>query len=126
MAFIHSHNIIHRDVKPENMLLSKNGVLKICDFGFARSTIKGENKEFTDYVSTRWYRAPELLVGDRNYGKAVDVWAIGCIFVELLTGRPLFTGDTDYETLKQVLQTFKESEELPQHLKTAFAENHIF
>jgi cyclin-dependent kinase-like len=88
------------------MLLSKNGVLKICDFGFARSTIKNENKEFTDYVSTRWYRAPELLVGDRNYGKAVDVWAIGCIFVELLTGRPLFTGDTDYETLRQVLSTF--------------------
>lgn len=82
------------------MLLSKNGVLKICDFGFARSIIKGENKEFTDYVSTRWYRAPELLVGDRNYGKAVDVWAIGCIFVELLTGNPLFTGDSDYETLK--------------------------
>jgi len=82
------------------MLLSKNGVLKICDFGFARSMLKSENKEFTDYVSTRWYRAPELLVGDRNYGKAVDVWAIGCIFVELLTGQPLFTGDTDYETLK--------------------------
>ncbi len=88
------------------MLLSKNGVLKICDFGFARSTIKAENREFTDYVSTRWYRAPELLVGDRNYGKAVDIWAIGCIFVELLTGEPLFTGETDYETLKQVLQTF--------------------
>lgn len=100
-------------MKPENMLLSKNGVLKICDFGFARSTIKGENKEFTDYVSTRWYRAPELLVGDWNYGKAIDVWAIGCIFVELLTGQPLFTGETDYETLKQVLQTFEGSEELP-------------
>lgn len=82
------------------MLLSKNGVLKICDFGFARSMLKSENKEFTDYVSTRWYRSPELLVGERNYGKAVDVWAIGCIFVELLTGQPLFTGDTDYETLK--------------------------
>ena len=121
MAFIHSHNIIHRDVKPENMLLSKNGVLKICDFGFARSTIKGENKEFTDYVSTRWYRAPELLVGDRNYGKSVDVWAIGCIFIELLTGRPLFTGDTDYETLKQVLQTFHGEEDLPESMKMAFS-----
>ena len=121
MAFIHSHNIIHRDVKPENMLLSKNGVLKICDFGFARSTFKGENKEFTDYVSTRWYRAPELLVGDRNYGKSVDVWAIGCIFIELLTGRPLFTGDTDYETLKQVLQTFHGEEDLPESMKMAFS-----
>lgn len=51
-------------------------------------------------MSTRWYRAPELLVGDANYNKPVDVWAIGCIFVELMTGRPLFTGDTDYETLR--------------------------
>lgn len=96
------------------MLLSKNGVLKICDFGFARTIIKSEKAKFTDYVSTRWYRAPELLVGDTNYGKAVDVWAIGCIFVELVTGRPLFTGDTDYETLKQVLQCFKGSEDLPE------------
>jgi cyclin-dependent kinase-like len=54
-------------------------------------------------VSTRWYRAPELLVGDTNYGKEVDVWAIGCIFVELITGRPLFAGDSDYEMLKLIL-----------------------
>jgi cyclin-dependent kinase-like len=95
------------------MLLSKNGVLKICDFGFARLIGNSPDHKFTDYVSTRWYRAPELLVGDANYGKAVDVWAIGCIFVELLTGRPIFTGDTDYETLRQVLQTFY-SEDLPE------------
>lgn len=124
MVFVHSHNIIHRDVKPENMLLSKNGVLKICDFGFARSAAK--DKEFTGYVSTRWYRAPELLVGERNYGKAVDVWAIGCIFIELLTGRPLFTGNTDYETLKQVLQAFQGEEELPENLKQAFSRNQLF
>ena len=83
------------------MLLSKNGVLKICDFGFARLIAgSADPQKFTDYVSTRWYRAPELLVGDPYYSKPVDVWAIGCIFVELLTGRPLFTGDSDYETLK--------------------------
>jgi cyclin-dependent kinase-like len=82
------------------VLLSKNGVLKICDFGWARSTIRGETQKFTSYVATRWYRAPELLVGDQEYTKAVDVWAIGCIFVELLTGRPLFAAETDYETLK--------------------------
>ena len=70
-------------------------------------------------MSTRWYRAPELLVGDANYNKPVDVWAIGCIFVELMTGRPLFTGDTDYETLRQVLQTFF-SEDMPEQLKNAF------
>ena len=125
-AFIHSHNIIHRDIKPENMLLSKNGVLKICDFGFARTMIKSEGSKFTDYVSTRWYRAPELLVGDVNYGKTVDVWAIGCIFVELVTGRPLFMGDSDYETLRQVLQCFHGSEDLPERLKQAFSNNPLF
>jgi cyclin-dependent kinase-like len=105
------------------MLLSKNGVLKICDFGFARTLLKPENAHFTDYVSTRWYRAPELLVGDTQYGKAVDVWAIGCIFMELVTGRPLFPGDSDYEMLKLILQTFKGSEELPDRLKDAFSNN---
>jgi cyclin-dependent kinase-like len=107
------------------MLLSKNGVLKICDFGFARLTGNLPDQRFTDYVSTRWYRAPELLVGDANYNRPVDVWAIGCIFVELLTGRPLFTGDTDYETLRQVLQTFF-SEDMPEQLKNAFNSNPQF
>jgi cyclin-dependent kinase-like len=123
MAFIHSHNIMHRDIKPENMLLSKNGVLKICDFGFARTLVKSENARFTDYVSTRWYRAPELLVGYTQYTNSVDIWAIGCIFVELVTGRPLFTGDSDYETLKMILEMFNESEELPDKLKLAFYNN---
>ena len=108
------------------MLLSKNGVLKICDFGFARTLIKAENALFTDYVSTRWYRAPELLVGDTAYGKAVDIWAIGCIYVELVTGRPLFTGDSDYDMLKLVLRTFKGSESLPERLKNIFYNNSNF
>src|SRR5437016_1152206 len=108
------------------MLLSKNGVLKICDFGFARTLMKAENVHFTDYVSTRWYRAPELLVGDTSYGKAVDVWAIGCIFMELVTGRPLFPGDSDYEMLKLILQTFKGSEELPDRLIDCFNNNQNF
>lgn len=77
-------------------------------------------------MSTRWYRAPELLVGDTNYGKAVDVWAIGCIFVELITGKPLVKGYSDYETLNQVLQTFYGSEELPDYLKNVFLKNPIF
>jgi len=81
------------------MLLSKNGVLKMCDFGFARQLKNIDNAEYTEYVATRWYRAPELLVGDKNYSKPVDVWAIGCIFVELLMGQPLFPGDSDVHTL---------------------------
>lgn len=75
LAYCHQHNCIHRDVKPENILLTKDLVVKLCDFGFARILSPGEN--YTDYVATRWYRAPELLVGDTQYGPPVDVWAIG-------------------------------------------------
>ena len=71
--------LLHRDVKPENILMSDQGVVKLCDFGFARpgacSTVRGE--PLSDYVATRWYRSPELLVGDPYYGPAIDVWAIG-------------------------------------------------
>uniref|UniRef100_A0A8C7EI30 Cyclin-dependent kinase-like 2 n=1 Tax=Nothoprocta perdicaria TaxID=30464 RepID=A0A8C7EI30_NOTPE len=98
IAFCHSHNvsIIHRDIKPENILVSNSGVIKLCDFGFAR-TLGASGEAYTDYVATRWYRAPELLVGDIKYGKAVDVWAIGCLVTEMLTGEPLFPGDSDID-----------------------------
>jgi cyclin-dependent kinase-like len=96
--FMHTRKVIHRDIKPENMLLSRNGVLKMCDFGFAKEMKLGSDK-LTEYVSTRWYRAPELLVGHPNYSYAVDIWAIGCIFVELVTGRALYMGNSDFEML---------------------------
>lgn len=77
VKYIHDQNLIHRDIKPENLLISKHGILKLCDFGFARKLSKRKNAVLTDYVSTRWYRAPELLVGDAAYSKAVDIWSIG-------------------------------------------------
>lgn len=101
--FVHQHNVIHRDLKPENLLISKFGALKICDFGFARF-LSGPDSLYTDYVSTRWYRAPELLVGDANYGQAIDVWAVGCLLAELVTGQPLFPGVTDLQTLQLILE----------------------
>lgn len=67
---------MHRDIKPENMLLSASGMLKLCDFGFARE-VTARDFDMSEYVATRWYRAPELLVGDKCYGQAVDIWAIG-------------------------------------------------
>lgn len=72
---------MHRDIKPENMLVSGEGLLKLCDFGFARPCAPGTRPELSDYVATRWYRSPELLVGDRSYGPAVDVWAIGARWI---------------------------------------------
>ena len=90
---------MHRDIKPENLLISKNGVVKLCDFGFARPMKSETTYQYTDYVSTRWYRAPELLVGDAAYSGTVDVWAIGCIFAEIFNGMPLFPGDSDLHTL---------------------------
>lgn len=112
LSFLHSNKIMHRDVKPENLLLSKSGVVKLCDFGFARGTRKQTNYHYTDYVSTRWYRAPELLVGDAAYNESVDLWAVGCIFAEILSGLPLFPGDSDLHTLKLILETIGADDKL--------------
>eukprot|EP00116_Pleurobrachia_bachei_P003107 sb/3463369/ len=104
---------IHRDVKPENILVTKSGIVKLCDFGFAR-LMSGE-EEYTDYVATRWYRAPELLVGDTQYGPPVDVWAVGCVFSELLTGQPLWPGKGEVDQIYLIRKTLGDL--LPRHVK---------
>jgi len=111
--YMHSVNYIHRDIKPENILISKAGVVKICDFGFARSLLRdgsangklvGSNRvQCTDYVATRWYRAPELLVGDLYYSQTVDIWAIGCLTAELSNSLPLFPGKSDLDQLHLIM-----------------------
>ena len=95
---MHENNFIHRDIKPENLLISADHKLKLCDFGFARSMPNRPNV-LTDYVATRWYRAPELLLSSTNYGKSVDVWAIACIMGEITDGQPLFPGESDIDQL---------------------------
>ncbi|KAK8679052.1 hypothetical protein V6N13_144524 [Hibiscus sabdariffa] len=90
LKYIHSANVIHRDLKPSNLLLNANCDLKICDFGLARPT--AENEFMTEYVVTRWYRAPELLLNSSHYTAAIDVWSVGCIFMELINRKPLFPG----------------------------------
>ncbi|KAK7883054.1 hypothetical protein WMY93_029228 [Mugilogobius chulae] len=120
--FCHKHNCIHRDVKPENILLTKTGVIKLCDFGFAR-ILTGPEDDYTDYVATRWYRAPELLVGDTQYGPAVDVWALGCVFAELLNGNPLWPGKSDVDQLYLIQKTLGDL--IPRH-QQVFRSNVFF
>uniref|UniRef100_A0A0E0LFG8 mitogen-activated protein kinase n=1 Tax=Oryza punctata TaxID=4537 RepID=A0A0E0LFG8_ORYPU len=95
LKYIHAANVFHRDLKPKNILANSDCKLKICDFGLARASFNDAPSAifWTDYVATRWYRAPELCGSFfSKYTPAIDIWSIGCIFAELLTGRPLFPG----------------------------------
>ncbi|XP_004616111.2 cyclin-dependent kinase-like 4 [Sorex araneus] len=121
LHFCHRHNCIHRDVKPENILITKQGIIKICDFGFARILTPGDT--YTEYVATRWYRAPELLVGDAQYGSSVDVWAAGCVCAELLTGQPLWPGKSDVDQLYMIIRTLGKL--IPRH-QAIFRSNQFF
>ncbi|XP_029349270.1 cyclin-dependent kinase-like 1 isoform X2 [Echeneis naucrates] len=120
--FCHKQNCIHRDVKPENILITKHQVIKLCDFGFAR-ILTGPCDYYTDYVATRWYRAPELLVGDTQYGPPVDVWAIGCVFAELMSGIPLWPGKSDMDQLYLIRKTLGDL--TPRH-QQVFSNNQFF
>eukprot|EP00745_Piridium_sociabile_P044900 TRINITY_DN95630_c1_g1_i1.p1 TRINITY_DN95630_c1_g1~~TRINITY_DN95630_c1_g1_i1.p1 ORF type:complete len:419 (-),score=35.87 TRINITY_DN95630_c1_g1_i1:241-1497(-) len=100
LAFCHKKNVVHRDVKPENLLVNPETMtVKLCDFGFSRHLDEVDSSPLTDYVATRWYRSPELLVGHPNYGKEVDMWAMGCIMGELIDGRPIFPGESEVDQL---------------------------
>lgn len=104
--YIHSANIIHRDLKPGNILMNREGQLKICDFGLARQADYDRQKtpNLTDYVATRWYRAPELLLVTRNYGLSVDMWAIGCILCEFIQRKPIFRGKNQLDQVEQIVR----------------------
>uniref|UniRef100_A0A8C0W591 Mitogen-activated protein kinase n=1 Tax=Castor canadensis TaxID=51338 RepID=A0A8C0W591_CASCN len=90
LKYLHSAGILHRDIKPGNLLVNSNCVLKICDFGLARVEELDESRHMTQEVVTQYYRAPEILMGSRHYSNAIDIWSVGCIFAELLGRRILF------------------------------------
>ncbi|CAN6483752.1 unnamed protein product [Victoria cruziana] len=102
LKYIHSANVLHRDLKPSNLLLNANCDLKICDFGLARIT--SETDFMTEYVVTRWYRAPELLLHSAEYTTAIDVWSVGCIFMELMNRQPLFPGRDHVHQLRLLME----------------------
>ncbi|EFX74436.1 cyclin-dependent kinase 20-like [Daphnia pulex] len=106
VEYIHSLGIMHRDLKPANLLIGSRGELKVTDFGLCRTFNHSEKAQrlFTHQVASRWYRAPELLYGSRNYGPEVDLWAMGCIFGEMLKNSPLFPGENDIGQLCTVIQ----------------------
>ncbi|CDS13810.1 hypothetical protein LRAMOSA05984 [Lichtheimia ramosa] len=97
----HRHFVLHRDMKPNNLLLTHDGVLKIADFGLARDW-GDPGRQMTSQVVTRWYRSPELLFGAQEYTYAVDIWAVGCIFAELMLRTPYVAGDSDIDQLKKI------------------------
>ncbi|CAB0001530.1 unnamed protein product [Nesidiocoris tenuis] len=100
LKYIHSAGIIHRDLKPSNIAVNADCELKIIDFGLARPT---EN-EMTGYVATRWYRAPEIMLNWMHYNQTVDIWSVGCIMAELLTGRTLFPGNDHIHQLNLIME----------------------
>jgi len=103
VAFCHAHRVLHRDLKPQNLLLNSNGEIKLADFGLARA-FGIPIRTYTHEVVTLWYRAPEILLGARQYACAVDVWSIGCIFAEMVTRRPLFPGDSEIDELFRIFR----------------------
>eukprot|EP01117_Protostelium_nocturnum_P006690 TRINITY_DN240_c0_g1_i2.p1 TRINITY_DN240_c0_g1~~TRINITY_DN240_c0_g1_i2.p1 ORF type:complete len:294 (+),score=58.63 TRINITY_DN240_c0_g1_i2:180-1061(+) len=103
IAFCHEHRVLHRDLKPQNLLINKKGELKLADFGLARA-FGIPVRSYSHEVVTLWYRAPDVLMGSRKYSTPIDIWSAGCILAEMATGRPLFPGTSASD---QLLRIFK-------------------
>lgn len=110
IAFCHMHRILHRDLKPQNLLVDREGHLKLADFGLARS-FNLPMRTYTHEVVTLWYRAPEILLGTKFYATGVDIWSLGCIFAEMILKRPLFPGDSEIDQLYRIFRTMSTPDE---------------
>ncbi|XP_070780114.1 mitogen-activated protein kinase 3 [Enoplosus armatus] len=105
LKYIHSANVLHRDLKPSNLLINTTCDLKICDFGLARiADPEHDHTGFlTEYVATRWYRAPEIMLNSKGYSKSIDIWSVGCILAEMLSNKPIFPGKHYLDQLNHIL-----------------------
>lgn len=122
LKYIHSAGIIHRDLKPSNIAVNEDCELKILDFGLARPT----ETEMTGYVATRWYRAPEIMLNWMHYNQTVDIWSVGCIMAELLTGRTLFPGTDHIHQLNLIMEILgTPDEEFMNRITSESARNYI-
>lgn len=103
ILFLHSANITHRDIKPSNVLINEDCTIKLCDFGLSRS-LGDTDVGLTEYVVTRYYRAPEVMLCSHKYTKSIDVWSVGCTFGELLSKHYLFPGDNYLNQIKLIIE----------------------
>jgi mitogen-activated protein kinase 1/3 len=125
LQFLHSGNIIHRDIKPSNILANENCDVFLCDFGFAREA-EETTHDMTEYVITRFYRAPEVMLSSQKYTKAVDIWSTGCSFYELLVGTPLFQTKNYLDLIKLIVQiTGTPTEEAVDYIQNSHAKNFL-
>ncbi|OQR99415.1 cell division protein kinase, partial [Thraustotheca clavata] len=103
IAYCHQHRVLHRDLKPQNLLINREGELKLGDFGLARA-FGIPVRSYTHEVVTLWYRSPDVLMGSRKYSTPVDIWSIGCIFAEMANGGPLFAGTSESDQLDRIFR----------------------
>mmetsp|Transcript_7575 Transcript_7575/g.11464 ORF Transcript_7575/g.11464 Transcript_7575/m.11464 type:complete len:297 (+) Transcript_7575:87-977(+) len=103
IAYCHDHRVLHRDLKPQNLLINMEGELKLADFGLARA-FGIPVRSYTHEVVTLWYRAPDVLLGSKNYSTPIDIWSVGCIFAEMANGKPLFPGSADNDQLWKIFK----------------------